>query len=84
MINVAAGINESYSYRLDDFSSPWALMQYHLFGKGVLNIPHTLEVVSFQSVTPESKEKDWPDLQLHYMSIAGTSDFMRPFGLNEE
>ncbi|GFO01632.1 oxygen-dependent choline dehydrogenase [Plakobranchus ocellatus] len=50
MINVAAGINESYSYRLDDFSSPWALMQYHLFGKGVKAFEKLINTKSMQSI----------------------------------
>ncbi|GFO28419.1 glucose dehydrogenase [Plakobranchus ocellatus] len=84
MVDIAVMINESYSYRMDDFTSPWALMQYYLFGSGALHVPNALEVGSFHKVTPESKEKDWPDLQLNFMNLASNTDVLRQARVKKE
>ena len=47
-------------------------------------MPNFVEVISFQSITGESKREEWPDLQLHFISTALNSNFMSAFRFKKE
>uniref|UniRef100_A0A0B7BEN7 Glucose-methanol-choline oxidoreductase N-terminal domain-containing protein n=1 Tax=Arion vulgaris TaxID=1028688 RepID=A0A0B7BEN7_9EUPU len=62
----------------------WSELQFKLFGTGPLNSPFSLEVLAFKSTTKETREKDWPDLQIHFIEIMPNDILMDIFNYNEE
>ncbi|CAG5127880.1 unnamed protein product [Candidula unifasciata] len=62
----------------------WSQLQYKLFGTGPLNSPFSLEVLGFKSTTKETKAKDWPDLQIHFIEIMPNDILMDIFNYAEE
>ncbi|KAK3734940.1 hypothetical protein RRG08_038964 [Elysia crispata] len=83
-IPTAVGISQPISYLFEDFGSIWTMIKYYLFGTGLWNVPNFVEVISFQSITGESKREEWPDLQLHFISTALNSNFMSAFRFKKE
>ncbi|CAL1541108.1 unnamed protein product [Lymnaea stagnalis] len=69
MFDMGVKIKEPMSATLDGLSGLWPYLQYKLFGSGALNSPFQLEVLAFKSTTKEYKEKDWPDLQIHFFML---------------
>lgn len=51
---------------------------------GPLNSPFSLEVLGFKSTTKETREKDWPDLQIHFIEIMPNDILMDIFNYAEE
>ncbi|KAK0064398.1 glucose dehydrogenase [FAD quinone] [Biomphalaria pfeifferi] len=52
----------------------WTYLQYKIFRTGFLTSAYQLEVLAFKSTTPETKKKDWPDLELHFLTFLPRPD----------
>ncbi|GFN98667.1 choline dehydrogenase, mitochondrial [Plakobranchus ocellatus] len=84
--HAAVGVADPISYQLKDFQSPWTMIQYSLFGTGPLSTATAEETVSFQTITPgrEEGEEDWPDLELHFISVPANTDLLTDYNLKPE
>jgi choline dehydrogenase-like flavoprotein len=84
MFDVGVKIREPLSTPMHEFGSLWSRLQYKLFGTGPLSSPYSVEVLAFKSTTKETREKDWPDLELQMMAIVPNDLFMSAMNYAEE
>ncbi|XP_066922527.1 glucose dehydrogenase [FAD, quinone]-like [Clytia hemisphaerica] len=76
--------NDSVSFRYEDYLSYDALQKLLNERKGYLT--QTLPIGTFIPLTKESEEKDWPEIQMHYITglIANFYDFNPFFNIADE
>ncbi|CAG5124864.1 unnamed protein product [Candidula unifasciata] len=77
-------IREPLTSAWQDFKNWWSQQQFKWFGTGPLSSPFNLEVLAFKSTTKETKEKDWPDLEIHFIEIMPNNILMDIFNYAEE
>ncbi|XP_059159186.1 alcohol dehydrogenase [acceptor]-like isoform X1 [Physella acuta] len=82
MFELGVSIKEPLTTALSSLASWWPLLQYYLLGKGPFTIPIAMNNVVFKSTTAATKERDWPDLQIHIASILSGSQ-NQPYGYHD-
>uniref|UniRef100_A0A0B7BKU3 Glucose-methanol-choline oxidoreductase N-terminal domain-containing protein n=1 Tax=Arion vulgaris TaxID=1028688 RepID=A0A0B7BKU3_9EUPU len=84
MFDMSVTIKEPLTPTLESLESIWTKLQYMIFGTGPISSAYFVETVLFASTTTETKQKGWPDLQIHLSSIASSPLLMNSFGYTEE
>ncbi|CAL1544147.1 unnamed protein product [Lymnaea stagnalis] len=84
LFDVGVKVNDSVTFSLDSMTSVWSYIQYKLFGSGPFNSPYLLELLAFRSTTKESREQDWPDLEIHFISTLPHSHHKKSFHYTED
>uniref|UniRef100_A0A0B7BFL3 Glucose-methanol-choline oxidoreductase N-terminal domain-containing protein n=1 Tax=Arion vulgaris TaxID=1028688 RepID=A0A0B7BFL3_9EUPU len=79
MYDIGIKITEPLTATWTNFMSFWSILQYKLFGTGHLSSPFKIEGLAFKSTTEETREKGWPDLQIHFMCMPDTTILMDVF-----
>ncbi|XP_059159189.1 glucose dehydrogenase [FAD, quinone]-like isoform X3 [Physella acuta] len=69
MFDLGVSINQSLTLSLDTLTSWWTMIEYYLFGTGPLTSPFAVQHLAFKSTTAATREKDWPDLEIHFVSL---------------
>ncbi|CAG5127512.1 unnamed protein product, partial [Candidula unifasciata] len=83
MFDIGIKVSQPITATWASIGSVWTTLQYKLFGAGYLRSPFFLETLAFKSTTKETKEKDWPDLQIHFFSIINSAPLMEAFSYAE-
>ncbi|KAH9508966.1 hypothetical protein Btru_048414 [Bulinus truncatus] len=68
---------------LKGLDSIWSHIQYKILGSGPLSSSFMAETLAFKSTTKETREQNWPDLQIHFLSYLPEFD-EQPFGYTED
>ncbi|KAI8772818.1 glucose dehydrogenase [FAD, quinone] [Biomphalaria glabrata] len=81
--DIGAKVQFSMTSSLRRVESVWAYLQYKILGSGPLSSAFQAETVAFKSTTKETRELDWPDLQIHFSSYLPLSDD-QPYGYTDD
>ncbi|CAL1533743.1 unnamed protein product, partial [Lymnaea stagnalis] len=67
-------IKEPLSSKFDSPTSWWTYLEYKIFGTGLLTSAYQVEALAFKSTTKETREIDWPDLEIHFFTYLPHTD----------
>ncbi|XP_059159190.1 alcohol dehydrogenase [acceptor]-like [Physella acuta] len=69
LFDMSVSIKQPLTASLETIGSWWSILKYTLFGTGPLSSPYVMQNMAFKSTTTATREKDWPDLQLHFVHL---------------
>ncbi|KAH9503715.1 hypothetical protein Btru_067216 [Bulinus truncatus] len=83
LFDIAFQISEPLTPTLEDIKKLWAYLQFKFFRVGPFTTPLFIEALAFKSTTKETREVDWPDLEIHFTTLVPTS-VEDSFGYNQD